>query len=117
MKLVSLAFLLTILSLACKKKETGDPIDCTGTAPLYTGTVKTILDTHCATSGCHNTATKAEGYDMSTYAGAKSAAGHDAFIGSVRHLSGYTAMPQGAAKLSDDDIKTLYCWVQNAMPQ
>lgn len=110
-------FLLVIgLSTQCKKDEI-EVIDCTGVTPTYTANVKSILDANCATSGCHSSSSKRAGYDLSSYTTSKSAAGNDAFLGAVRHLSGYSKMPRGGSKLSDADIKTLSCWVQNGMPE
>jgi cytochrome c553 len=118
MKKVSLVFavLVTVMALSCKKEAIAT-VDCTGVAPTYTGAVKAILDAKCATSGCHSASKAADGKDYSTYTAAKSNSAPDSFRGSIQHLSGYTAMPQGASKMSDADIKTLNCWVQNGQPQ
>ncbi|GBL35447.1 hypothetical protein EMGBS15_10420 [Filimonas sp.] len=74
------------------------------------------MDAHCATSGCHNASSRAHGIDLSSYTLAKNEAGSNKFLGSVQHISGYTAMPEGASKLDDTTIKTLSCWVQNGEP-
>lgn len=106
---------LFVFTIACKKKATPTTFDCTGVAATYTTEVKPLLDMHCATSGCHNASSKADGKDFSTYSSSKSLAGNNNFLGSIEHLNGYTAMPKGASKLSDTDIKTIACWVQNGM--
>ena len=118
MKKVSIVFavLVTIMALSCKK-DTVTTTDCTGVAPTYTSAVKALLDVKCATSGCHGASNPADGLDYSSYSAAKTNAAKDAFRGSIQHLSGYDAMPKGASKMSDADIKTLNCWVQNGMPQ
>ena len=110
------AFALSLALVQCKK-DAIDVATCTGTTPTYTANVKAIMDASCATSGCHNASTKASGYDLSTYAATVSAAGKAAFLGSVQHKSGYTAMPKGAAQLSSAQLTTLACWVQNSTPQ
>lgn len=115
--LITSLITLTIFVIACKKKSTPTTFDCTGVASTYTTNVKPLMDAHCATSGCHSASQKAGGKDLSTYAGTKNAAGNNSFLGSIEHLSGYTSMPEGAAKLNDADIKTIACWVQNGMPQ
>jgi hypothetical protein len=118
MKKISLVFavLVTVMAWSCKK-DAITTVDCTGVAPTYTANVKILLDGKCATSGCHAATNPAEGLDYSSYGQAKINCAKDNFRGSIQHLSGYDAMPKGAAKMSDADIKTLNCWVQNGMPQ
>ena len=105
--------LLTIILFGCGKFQKG--YDCTGQTPTYNNDIKAIYDANCATSGCHNSQYHPSGIDLSTYAGA-TAANNDAILGSVEHDAGYSAMPQGAGKLSDTQIKKIYCWMQNNKP-
>jgi hypothetical protein len=118
MKKVSIVFaiLVTVMAWSCTK-DTIATVDCTGVAPTYTSAVKALLDAKCATSGCHGASNPADGLDYSSYSAAKTNSAKDAFRGSIQHLSGYDAMPKGSSKMSDADIKTLNCWVQNGMPQ
>jgi hypothetical protein len=104
-------------ALAGCKKETVTTYDCTGVTPTYTATIKPILDANCASSGCHSASSSSQGYDLSSYAGSKSASSKSAFLGSIQHKSGYKAMPQGSGQLVDSDIKLISCWVQNGTPQ
>jgi hypothetical protein len=108
--------LIIFYASSCKKKNI-TVYDCTGLTPTYTADVKTILDTHCATSSCHNASSKAHGIDLSSYTAAKNEAERKNFLGSVQRISGYTAMPEGASKQDDATINTLSCWVQNGEPQ
>jgi hypothetical protein len=108
--------LVVFYTSSCKKKKI-TTYDCTGVTPTYTADVKSILDAHCATSGCHSAASHAKGIDLSSYSSSNNAAGNDNFIGSIQHASGYNAMPQGASQLDDATIKTLSCWVQNGRPE
>lgn len=107
-----------MIAVACEKDKVspGPTEDCTDT-PTYTNDVKAILDTHCATSGCHNASSRANGLDYSTYSSASSKAGNSDFLGSIRHDGGFKAMPLGASKLSDANIMTLTCWVENGLPE
>ena len=108
--------LIVFYAASCKKKKI-TTYDCTGVTPTYTADVKTILDAHCASSGCHSASSHAKGIDLSSYTAAKNESGNDNFMGSIQHASGYNAMPQGASQLDDATIKTLSCWVQNGSPQ
>lgn len=108
---------LILLGLNSCKKEAIQQFDCTGATPTYTSDVAPILNASCALSGCHNAASQAEGINLSTYAGARSASNNDNFLGSIQHISGYKPMPENGAKLSDVNIKTISCWVQNGSPE
>lgn len=110
-------FLILIGSACTKDKETTETIDCSNTAPTYTLDVKPILDANCATSGCHDAATKKDGKDFSTYESTIQHTSNDAFLGAIQHKSGFSPMPRNAPKLSDADIKTLTCWVENGVPE
>jgi hypothetical protein len=114
-KVLLLAAISAVLFTQCRKEE-ADTVDCAGSVPTYNADVKAILDTHCASSGCHSASSKKAGYDFSTYESAKSGAADVAFLGSVQHKSGYSRMPRGASKLSAENVKTLTCWVQSGMP-
>jgi cytochrome c553 len=110
--------LFTIVSLiifGCEK----NPItyDCTGLAPTYTTDVKPILDASCAKSGCHNANSKAKGLDYSSYAVTKANATDEEFMGSMQHLKGYDAMPKGAAQLSEVQLRTISCWIENGLKE
>jgi hypothetical protein len=108
---------ITIVSSCKKDSKTPTTYDCSGTTPTYTNDVKPIIDNNCAVSGCHNASSKQDGKDYSTYALVKSGSSSNAFMGSMQHLSGYKAMPQGASKLTDAQLKTISCWIQNGTPQ
>lgn len=112
------SFLIGIaLIYSCKKSSTATTYDCTGITPTYTNNVKAIMDANCATSGCHSAGSKAAGKDFSSFNATSSNASSNSFMGSMQHLSGYSSMPKGASKLSDADLQTLYCWIQNGKPQ
>jgi len=110
--LVVISVVASVL-LSCDKYQKG--YDCTGQTPTYNNDIKAIYDANCATSGCHNSQYHASGIDLSTYSGA-TAANNDAILGSVEHSSGYSAMPKNAGKLTDTQIKKIYCWMQNNKP-
>lgn len=113
--LISFVLIITF-SYQCSK-ENPATYDCSGITPTYTLDVKPILDANCAISGCHNASSKKDGKDYSTYSATKSRATDKAFMGSMQHLSGYANMPEKAAKLSDDKLKTISCWIENGMPE
>ena len=115
-KVVVVLFALMVYIGGCKKADI-IKYDCTGLAPSYTVDVKPILDANCVSSGCHNSSSKRSGYDLSSYSGAKSASTKNDFMGSMQHLSGYSKMPKGRSQLSEANLKTISCWIENGTPQ
>jgi hypothetical protein len=114
--IVILSVLGIVFIYACKKKSI-TTYDCTGITPTYIANIKPLLDASCATSNCHSAATKASGIDLSTFVAAKAYSSNDKFIKSIQHISGVEAMPKGGSKLSEDNIKLIYCWTNNGTPE
>jgi hypothetical protein len=111
MKNAFICFILfTFCLVACSKDEIS-PVDCGTTKVTYEADVKNIIQSSCATSGCHDATTRADGKSYSTYALLASESSKAAFLGSINHSSGFKSMPQGGAKLSDAKIKTITCWI------
>jgi cytochrome c553 len=110
---ISFAFLIS-----CGKDDSStSTVDCAGVTPTYKTDIAAILNSSCAQSGCHSAASKADGFDLSTYAASKSATGSSSFLKSIKHESGVDKMPQGASKLSDATIKKIECWIVNGTPE
>lgn len=114
---IAVISVVSVLILSNCKKETVDVVDCSNVTPTYNTNVKALLDKNCSSSGCHDASSKKAGYDLSSYSGANAASKNTEFLGSIQHKSGYSKMPRGGSKLSDADIKTITCWVQNNSPQ
>lgn len=115
--MLSAIALSVIIGMGSCTKTDSMTYDCTGLAPTYTADIKPIMDSNCATSNCHNAATQQNGINLSSYAGTKSESSRARFMGSMQHLSGYKAMPENQAALSDANLQKIYCWVQNGAPQ
>jgi hypothetical protein len=115
-KLFSVAMMAGILFFACGKED-NNTYDCNGVTPTYTNDIKSVMDNSCALAGCHDAASKEQGYDLSNYSGVKAASAKDAFLGSMEHKGGFDAMPKGASQLSTATLQKIYCWIQNGTPQ
>lgn len=119
-KFLFMSLLVLLAFTACKEDE--DPVDppvageCDD-ARTYTADVKTIMDANCATSGCHDANTMANDINLSDYTNTAAEADMDRFMKAVRHESGVTPMPIGAAKLSDAIITELACWIEQGRPE
>ncbi len=124
-----LAFSLFTLVLAatissCKKDNNSadyaSQADCSSlpaAATTYSAVIKPILDLSCASAGCHDAITSAEGVDLSDYAKSKNAFEKKEVLCSIHHGSGCKAMPQGADQLDAVTINKIDCWVKNDYPQ
>ena len=67
------------------------------------------MNTYC--KGCHNPASLGGGIDLSTYDGVKTVALNGRLSGSINHLAGFVAMPQGGNKLQECQIKQIEKWI------
>lgn len=75
----------------------------------YSSTISTIISENCL--NCHQGSSAGGGIDLSNYANVKIQADNGKFLGTVQQLSGYSAMPKGAAKLSDCKINQIKIWI------
>lgn len=83
---------------------------CDTTVFQFNAHVKPILNAHCV--GCHGGSSPSAGIDLSTHASVFVFAGNGSLVGSIDHLSGYSAMPDGAAQLDDCKRTIVRKWVQ-----
>lgn len=123
--LATFSLALVFTAISCKDDE-GSKIDyasqadCSSlpsTVTSYALVVKPILDTYCASSGCHDAVTASEGVDLSTYAKSKNAFENKSALCTIHHGADCTAMPQGSDKLDDTTINILDCWAKNDYPE
>jgi len=111
-KIIFLGLFLTVL-FSCRKDKVGDdqvsPLNCEDTIS-YAQDIQPFLDINCSTSGCHNSTTNAAGYVFEDYDDADLHA--NIILSVIRHDAGFSAMPQGAAKLSVSTIQQMACWIE-----
>lgn len=116
-------FTLMLLLLSCSDTSQTIPnytnsSDCGSISATYNSNVKTILDANCATSNCHNSIAAKSGIRLDNFGNAKNQfSTNNSNLCSINHSSGCSPMPRGAAKLSDEKIKLLTCWVKNGCPE
>lgn len=91
--------------------------ECNGVTSTYTDDVAFIINTSCAIPGCHNSSSRANGIDLSTYEKVRDESNNRRFLGAIRREPGFSAMPQGSVKLSDNSINKIACWIENGQPQ
>ncbi len=111
-----LGFGLLILALSgCTKKNAEDlyPPDnspCDTTNLSYSGVIKNIVNSTCASSsGCHLGAGHT-GIDLSTYEGLMVVVNNGKILPAIKH-TGPKPMPEGAPKLDDCTILKIETWI------
>lgn len=88
-----------------------DPGSCVTANLRFSTDIQPILNANCATPGCHNTSSSAGGFVLDTYQGVTAAVSAGRLLGTIRHESGYSAMPKGNNKLADCEISKIAAWI------
>lgn len=87
-------------------------IGCDTTVVTFAATVGPILKDKCATSGCHDAATKESGYDYSSYNATWTAnTTNGKLIGTITHNPNFVPMPYNLQKMDDCSINKIVRWV------
>jgi uncharacterized membrane protein len=87
---------------------------CDLTNVTFAVTVKPILQASCYS--CHsnsNANSSGGGIKLENYADVQTQAKNGKLMGTVKHASGYQAMPKGGGKLTDCEISQLQKWIDN----
>lgn len=95
--------------IACKKNSSDYVPNCGSTTPSFASSVNPLIQARCATSGCHNSTTKADGVDLSTYA---------LIIAHKDHIKSEVAsggMPEGST-LTSAQKDSMLCWINAGAP-
>ncbi|MBK7763444.1 MAG: hypothetical protein IPI46_08720 [Bacteroidetes bacterium] len=77
----------------------------------YTTHIVPIIQTNCA--GCHSATNMSGGIDLTNYLGVLTTANNGSLLGSINHLTGYSAMPKNGSKLIECDITKIQKWITN----
>jgi cytochrome c5 len=89
---------------------------CDATNITYANGVQEIMTRNSCLS-CHSGTTPDGGILLDTYANVKLRVSDGKLWGSINHLSGFKAMPQGASKISQCDINKIKAWMDAGTPQ
>ncbi len=85
--------------------------NCEGTSYTYDADIKSIIDSNCATSGCHNGSASIP--DFTTYDGVFGSRN------SVKSRTSARTMPPASSgkSLTDAQIQMIACWVDSGAPE
>lgn len=106
-----LIFLLTITLVSCKKENQEDLIqNCIPVGGVkYSTEVNSIMQTSCLS--CHSQQLGLGGVMLHDYNNVKFYVDNGKLLGSIKHETGFSAMPQGQAKLSICNIELIETWI------
>lgn len=90
------------------------PSACDTAIVTFSGVVKPILTTHCV--ACHSGPNAPLSINLDNYTGVKSVASNGKLLGAITHSSGFSPMPQNAAKLIDCNILKIRKWITEGAP-
>lgn len=85
--------------------------ECDTTDVTYPGSVVPIFEKYCL--GCHSGATPSGNLDLTDYDQVAFIAENGILVGAIRHLPGYSAMPQGGEQLDECLIRTIEIWIED----
>ncbi len=88
-----------------------DTTECDSSNVTYPGTVFPILQENCIT--CHSQPVPAAGLDFNNYDNVAYVAQSGQLIGAIKHLPGYTPMPENGPPLTDCEIGLIQKWIND----
>lgn len=87
---------------------------CDTTNRSFSQKINPLMVNHC--NSCHSGTSPSAGISTEGYANVKTLALNGMLLGTIKHSSGYKAMPQGASKLSDCNIELIQLWIADGTP-
>ena len=115
--IIKLLLLAVITLPACyyDNEETLYPAgECITTDISFSQDIVPIIQQHCY--GCHSAAVNTANITLEGHVNMVKYAQNGRLIGAIKHQSGYIAMPQGEAMLSDCNIAKIEQWITDGKP-
>lgn len=105
-------FIIPVIFTACTSDNYDDYYgnQCDVENVTYSQTVAPIISNQCLS--CHNSNNSSGGISLEGYDNVKKQADNGNLIGTIKHLPGYSAMPEGG-KLDDCTILKIETWIDN----
>lgn len=113
----SFLFLIAGVSLslsACyydNEEELYPKNECSTSNMKFSVDVAPLISLTCLSAGCHNANDHLGNINLEGYENIKINAMSSRFFGALRHQSGFIAMPNGRAKLTECSISKIEAWV------
>lgn len=112
MQLRLLLLMIAVMTIAASCGGDDEPTDtCSTTGMTYTDDIATIVNTNCATSGCHSESAVSNGtFPLTNYTEVSVLfRGANAFL-SINHEGSVEPMPRGGEKMDQCLIDKIQAW-------
>lgn len=117
-----------VFATACTKDEAAPPDNgknqnnksakniCDSIKPSFKNTIQPIFNANCATSGCHDKQSQADGRIYKTFKQIQEGVNNEPVLCAIKNKSGCLPMPRGGSPLPDSTIQKIECWQKNGAP-
>lgn len=95
------------LNLSCDD-STGNG-GCNTSNVTYSGFVQGVMSNSCV--GCHNSSSAGGGVNLQTFTGVSAAVNNGTLLGTIKHSSGFSPMPQFQSQLDNCTIAKIEAWI------
>lgn len=89
-------------------------LNCNTTSVSFSSDVQPILNNNCIV--CHSAAANLGNITLEGHSAVLKYVNDGTLLGSIKHLSGYSAMPQGASKMNACNIAKIESWINAGSP-
>lgn len=96
------------------EEELYPPETCDTTQVTYSGTIAPIIELNCY--ACHEGEQSVSGIPLNGYNNLKAMVDAGRLVGSLRHLDGFSPMPQNASALPECELLKIEKWVDDGAP-
>ncbi|HSF90549.1 MAG TPA: hypothetical protein VLA46_14090 [Saprospiraceae bacterium] len=96
------------------EEELYPPETCDTTQVTYSGTIAPIIELNCY--ACHEGDQSVSGIPLNGYNNLKAMVDAGRLVGSLRHLDGFSPMPQNASALPECELLKIEKWVDDGAP-
>lgn len=113
---ISVLLLLVLWSSACYydvEEELYPSNGCDVSNVSYSGTVEPIIKNRCYV--CHGTGVNLGNVTLQGYDALKTYAQNGKLLGTIKHESGFSPMPQSGGKVPDCEIQKVEKWIIDGM--
>lgn len=115
----SLLFIISlfVLIVGCESDNMEDLFpdsDCSTANISFSADVKPVIQVQC--NHCHGALIELGGVVLENYADVKGWVDNGRFLGAIKHLPGFSPMPQVGTMLDDCTIAKIESWIEDGAP-
>jgi len=77
----------------------------------FVNEVRLLIISRCADNSCHAFLMNGSDLVFSNYSDISQAATQENFLGAIKHIPGFSIMPQDTTQLLPEEIRMIECWI------